>query len=421
MRILGCSIFKFALVVVSLISCKQPQSSLLTAEDPIASVDQSPCGFGEVVQFTNGTTQLKALHLQGKSDLPTLVILLGGPGQDISSVCNQLRKIASDYNSLVLEVRGIGLNANAWSPNTRLTLSDLASDVVALTKSLVTGPFVISGASFGTVVATMAAHKLESEAIDSSGNQSNGSLKGVVLTGTLSRSFESREEALKPFVQGWSRFLQKQANRDLVRNAIKDFPVDSDGTLPRKMGQFLSGAISTNPSELHLVFDGEFPLYKVVSESTEEDPLGQNPVYRELACSSLLKESPLFNFVFNFKTLDLSIARPDHAYCSEIPWASYRAVDYPIQSPVVYIQGEFDPNTPSSHATRHYKTVPKGKKFLLQVPGGGHSPLTKELSDCWPILFSSIFSGTEVNLSGLGQFEKACRWYAYYDDLKKAA
>lgn len=84
--------------------------------------------------------------------------------------------------------------------------------------------------------------------------------------------------------------------------------------------------------------------------------------------------------------------------------------NFQIKSPILYINGEFDPATPLNIAQSHFNTQSSSpqKSFIL-VKDGGHFSTWRELATCTDEIFGAGFSVDFSTLSRRQDYSKGCQ------------
>lgn len=329
--------------------------------------------------------------------LPTVIRLPGGPGQSGIKTTPSPLDFQAPWTVINVDPRGAGCNTGD-----QLDLSDtfrteqLARDVLEVVRQLKLKSYVVHGASYGTVWATVLSHLAQDFEIPLP-NQ-------VILEATLGRYFNPGEY-FKEFELQWEN-LKPGIPLEHFAALIKDplpFGLDSAqwgrvimtalvlGDSPIS-GNPLTGLILPNiKSENKAV---QMVVTGIVNSWAKDDSdmngiLHQKIFCRELASSYLATTIRLIGGrLVNSEPTDL---------CENIAIEKlYESDHWQIPVPIVYIQGQADPATPLWHAKLHFAGQKSAPKTFIEVPGAGHNPLNLGLEDCAEDLMISILKGVDL-------------------------
>lgn len=150
-------------------------------------------------------------------------------------------------------------------------------------------------------------------------------------------------------------------------------------------------------------------LYNYEYYKNNQSPdLTQNPsffVTQSVLCSELSKtynSSWPINLVQSNLVLDQNALNQSFDYCgNDFTFKPYDSHKLPLASPIVYFQGETDPQTPLHGALYHFNGQSNKKnKYFYKTAFSGHSPLQTDLSECssevWRKLISKNYDLTSV-------------------------
>lgn len=117
---------------------------------------------------------------------PTIIYLPGGPGAPSSDFPPEITTVA---NLILTDARGTGINENFWdqggSPED-VSSEILAEDIMAIVDQFHLKKYVLYGHSYGTVLATVTAHKIEASELPRP--------LAIVLEGPTGRYLEDSEQ-----------------------------------------------------------------------------------------------------------------------------------------------------------------------------------------------------------------------------------
>jgi len=116
-------------------------------------------------------------------------------------------------------------------------------------------------------------------------------------------------------------------------------------------------------------------------------------LFQPVACREIAEDS-----WFAFELVDGEIV-PTVNVCDEIDLdAPYRAADWPIRSPIVYVQGTVDPATVHSNARRHFETQTKADRTFVALPDIGHAPLSWALTTaCGDTVWNALLDDGDLD------------------------
>ncbi|MBT9558174.1 MAG: alpha/beta hydrolase [Myxococcales bacterium] len=344
---------------------------------------------------------------------PTVVVIPGGPGQAImhESPTRPFALGAVPYPAvslLSLDVRGSGCNVysdDAGPPEQVYSIDRAASDVASIVAAEGLTDYVLYGASFGTAVATAAAHELERRGLPAP--------KRLVLEGALGRAFPSFDAYFDAFEAEWRRVVPMLGPAWQTAFATEPWPELLFWTR-EQWGAFASAQLILGdyPGEGHLLdywLDGlsaeddaaqayvaafmhSVPDFRATAPITATERL-----FRTVACQELwggwLPGRELRAGELHAVGEDLC------ASGLERPWDASR---YPSQVPVVIFHGPYDPTTDTEQATAAYDAHAGASRAFVTVPDAAHAPLTLGLAarGCAPAVWAALVSA-EPDLGAL--------------------
>ncbi len=323
---------------------------------------------------------------------PTLAFFTGGPGQSVHILDIPASQFLRDlpFNLLLMEQRGIACSAPAKEA-TQLSPSFYSSENVArdlneIRKVLGVQKLSVYGASYGTVPATIY------------GSLFAESTRSVVLEGTVFTGFELMFKADSSVTHLGQKLIDSLSPESRRKFIDYLFSVSPDG---EGFGQFVRFLLSSG---------GKLALRKAASVIEEamvtsdpdkinewafsnaggpKDMFYTDLVNRILFCkefgATIRDISMLQRLDRNGRVQDIpqsndyaSIACPRYGFKEERP-STYKADSFPVSVPVTYFQGGGDSATIPQGFAKHFKAVPKDKRFAWILVDGGHMP-TQQLN-----------------------------------------
>ena len=327
-------------------------------------------------------------------DKYTLVVLPGGPGGAGSE--NYLEVLTSNAQLVFIDPRGTGLNLDLAKVNPELLSSEkTAEDIMKVIRTLGLSNYSVWGESYGTVVATILVHKLEA-------NKDISRPRSLVLEGTFNKAVQLSDNFLwvdydRRIKDFYSQLPQEsfdllkelrrlQLNGNLLNQQIEDlFNVAQRESRDKRFETF-----NFEIKALIGEFETGVPEYR--------EAVGVDPA--ELFDSNPRLRAFYYNEWIMCKELMIASTREDlkkwsgtSAYGSlPIPCMPvmnnpnvYKSANYQItQTPIVYLQGFNDFQTPFPEALDHKNaqlSLSDDSSFLL-IMGGNHAVFTNEFAAC---------------------------------------
>ncbi len=331
---------------------------------------------------------------------PTVVVIPGGPGQTsiIGGDKSVMGAIPANFNKLYTDPRSQGCNYVVESQVLvpYLKTEYVVNDIFLAIKSLNLKNYIIYGTSYGTVVATQLAKRLETEKWEAP--------VALVLEGTIGKKFDNFdsyfyffqmewEKASAKLPQSWKSYFQSgkietaftkqqwgsMITNDLIVGDVPDAPISGPllnwhlhllelyfaKKVPAKDQPFL-------PSLFSRLKESQFP----------------NLFFRMIGCGELWGD-----WYFGRSLESNRLTRTGQNVCEGIDYKKpYDSADYLISVPIYYFQGPNDPAAPMYTALYHYEVQKKAVRQFLTVAGAGHAPLTSGLRSCADDLWSAISS-----------------------------
>lgn len=342
---------------------------------------------------TSKTFNYKFRIIKGTDiNLPTIVYLNGGPG--LPSIGSSLPRVPNLFTVIQTDIRGVGCNADLNIPSSSFTTKNNAADIIAIIKHLKLSNYIIYGLSYGTVLATVTTHQLESIGYTQP--------KAVVLEGILGKFFETGSVYLE-FINQWN-LIKTQLNFEALAELAKDNPL---GHTPAAWGAFLSNTLiyGTLPDHGSLLINylNSFNTVPAIRTFLEEQ-LQKNEihvvepsiekVYKAISCSEFADD--LSGTDVYFKLVNANVVVEKNLFCENYKLTSaFDSKNFQIKAPIYYFEGDQDPATPVSSAVYHFNNQKKSlQKVFILVKNGGHGALSLNLSDCKDAIWKEV---VEVN------------------------
>lgn len=325
---------------------------------------------------------------RGADDRPTVVHIPGGPG--LPSI-GRGPDLPDDVNLVLTDPRGVGCNAaDAPHPASFYGTERFAGDVIAAITDLGLDDYILYGHSYGTVLSTVVASRIEEEGLPPP--------KLVVLEGVLGEAMDSDDAAYRAL---WP--LVRDALPESVREQLSREPLPL-GLSALQWGEMISTTLSQfSPAVLHGLLlgldDGADPtqLAETVEAFTGGTPLWDDEItmglFRPVACREIAEDS-----WFGFELVDGEIV-PSINVCDDVDLAEpYAAADWPITAPIVYVQGTVDPATVHSSARLHFEAQTRSDRTFVAIPDVGHAPLSWALpTACGDTVWNVLLDGGDLD------------------------
>jgi pimeloyl-ACP methyl ester carboxylesterase len=339
--------------------------------------------------------------------LPTVIYLPGGPGEASISAEREVDAVPAAYTLIATDPRGVGCNAPVRDDDYPSEFYDsvfFADDVLGIVQALALDNYILYGLSYGTELATITASRAEAQGITPP--------RAVVLEGVLGKVFARDGEVEEVFQSQW-RILRDRLP-EAVRAQLSTTPLPL-GLSAEEWGSGITTMLSLGTVAPPLTLAESLLLSLSPEASDEEREVLRETVlalnessfdafglrlHEEVACHEITET--------NFRTLSLEdgeLVRTE-AYCEDVPLdRPYAASDWPLSAPIYYFSGTDDPNTPSWQAQAHWDAELGAPRQLVGVIGGGHNPVSLNLSDCLDALWSAIAQN-----SGFSVAAGSCAW-----------
>jgi pimeloyl-ACP methyl ester carboxylesterase len=329
-------------------------------------------------------------HLREAEDpaAPLVIFIPGGPGQ---SSIGATTSIPSGLGLARTDPRGAGCNANAVFSADSLSSEAIAADILALIRDVKPKRYFLYGSSYGTVVATIVAARAGEEGVPRPA--------GVVLEGTIGRSFQPKE-SLEGFVEGWEELKTKlppAVVRQLSSSPLPlGFSAEAWGGWIQSLllygdspggGSFAVDQLSAlDPSEPE---NRREVLAKLMNNFLAPAPKEHTRLYREITCREI--DDGVRGQKTDMELRGGKLVRIENGFCSGIPLSSpFDSAAYQTSAPVFYFSGGQNSATPEFQTEYHFSSQGHGRKVWVNVPTGGHLALTMNLGDCYGKLWMDI-------------------------------
>ncbi len=354
--------------------CRDGQNDILSIQRPIES--------GEF-------TYRFRLDCQNEN-FPTIIYIPGGPGE--TSMESQISEFPENFNIIFTDPRGVGENYSFWESGGRaedLSSQKIALDIKEIIKVLDLQNYMIHGHSYGTLVATILTHEIES-------NSSRERPKSLVLEGVQAEVSDVIYET-----RVFNRVL-----RERVGDNYAQFSTRMDELMGQvdevHLGVAASMILFNDQSELasqhFLSLDSPEEVTNFFSANLNESPYppGFEEVYSAIACREMTSlglarwlhiENGQFGLEQEGSCSDQELDQP------------FSLSTYPIrQTPIHLFAGTHDTLTPIAYSTKYFSQMKRNTSVQLYcLRDGGHLSLQKDLSSsCYETFWSRIGEGSDA-------------------------
>ncbi len=334
----------------------------------------------------------------------TIVYIPGGPG--IPATGLPLDSLyPAGFNLLYIDPRGIGCNSPQDDSERSLAYLNsigfyrsefVGSDILqAIRKAGVERNFIIYGASYGTLVATIFAKQAEDAGLTP---------KALLLEGVVGHSF-GPTEYVDNLNRQWRRIFDSLHPN--IKAAFNN-PTPM-GFAAGTWGLFIQNHLIAGGSSLPKLLTGLSQEAQVEDrdaligqlQTTVPKVGGERHVLalrRQLFCREISEARGILAFNQGHFELQQTIANTD---CSsqERMMDRYDAARYSLQrTPIFYFQGLKDPATPADHAQYHFNAQSKVLRTLFLFPNEGHNPLEAQVwnKNCFQDIYSEILNQSRL-------------------------
>lgn len=322
-------------------------------------------------------------------DMPVVFNIPGGPGQ--GSIGMPL-SVPYEFGIVRTDPLGAGCNANAALSADALDSEALAAAVLAVVRDLHPRRYVLYGASYGTVVATIAASKARDAGLPDP--------VAVVLEAVIGRAYRP-EESQQGFLAGWTR-LKKRLPPGAVRVLSQDPP--PLGVAPEIWGgwiqQLLLYGASPGGGDGFAVDalskldpaapeEGRQLVLDMLRQFAQPADAAHVALYRSIVCREI--DGATRGQQTDVALRGGELVPLDPGFCGGSSMTRpFDAARYPVSAPIFYFSGGEDPATPEFQTRCHYESQRSAAKTWVSVPTGGHLSLTDNLMDCQDALWKDI-------------------------------
>jgi len=320
---------------------------------------------------------------------PWIVVLPGGPGQ--ASIPMPLA-MPSGFPILRIDPRGVGCNSEPKLPVKALASAFAAADVAAVIRKENLKSYILYGASYGTLLATLVAEKLEQDG--------GPPPRAIVLEGVLGRAFE-KDGYLKPTLARWKAVREQLRPETRAELSSSPLPFGASSLhWAAYISSLLYAGVPAGGTEDMAVDQLERlrnpKLRPFVEKQIERAVAAPDPdrlrIFREVTCREIAPD--MRDLQFDYELKEGVLIPRETSFCQGIkPGPLYDSAKAKLKSPLYYFSGALDPSTPPSEARYHLEHQPSSSRTLVRVPRGGHLALSLNLSDCAPALWEAIAEG----------------------------
>lgn len=341
---------------------------------------------------------------------PTIIYLQGGPG--LPSIGN--RSHWTTGNFVNTDQRGVGCNYATRQSHTDdvITTRQAVRDIGYVIKHLGLKDFIIFGHSYGTVSATQLAFHLE--------NDLNMRPRAVVLMGTAGHTFGGMRAWHMSHIDQWQRLKSEYPKAGLL---FANGRLPNLGGTRAEWGRYLFNVgnhYRASGEQLEALYDelsasasggGAGPVMQLIREKFHgEDPSYNHQlpsylsfVFTKISCEEIFNPLDFYGqSIDRYGNMDLIVSPntpPNNDMCDGIAERfAYDSKIFQLQSPLIYLHGETDPQTPLSQGYYHFlnQNLSSRKEWIL-VGRGSHNPLDDALKPCREQIWNAIKRGDSVS------------------------
>ena len=337
----------------------------------------------------------------------TIVFIPGGPGQatiDDLDPATMDQDFPSPKGAEVIQIepRGVGCNQAELAnyPVEIYSTDSFAEDALSIIRGLGLKDYVIYGASYGTMVATTLAAKIEH-------TRDVPKPRAVVLTGLVGKPWPIGHTQDEDFAREWEHY---KATAPASAQAGLHLLIDQENALGYGSGQW-AGFIRYNISN-GLMFTSATPKHLLTSRLEKigaGDPAaladlrkfmgtpkpGPKPVvnselFMQIACTEL-SPAPEHTLSLEHGRFVVTYGKTNRCAGRALTRAWY-AKDYPFTAPIFYFQGAHDPASPIWGMDAHFAAERNAPRYALVATYGGHGALYTSYLQCKDALWASILA-----------------------------
>ena len=320
------------------------------------------------------------------SDQPTLIFLPGGPGQASIGTPSE-SFVPAGFGLVQTDPRGVGCNelADVGEPLAFYQTDELAADVVAIVAELGLDNYVLYGVSYGTVLATVTVHRLESSGLPPP--------RAVILEGVVGRAFAT-EFVAQGMIDQWDA-IYPALPADALAVLAEPAPL---GLTAHDWGEYIASRLplgrgpegSLLANELYLLSEAAVPLTgmtleenraaiaEAVRQAANADPVDAAGLrlFRYVACREITTEATTDGLDVVLEAGRLVPAPGQGSMCTDLSLTTpFDVRRFPSSTKTFYITGERDPNTPAWQGDYHMANHITAERTMLFVPDAGHNAM----------------------------------------------
>lgn len=342
------------------------------------------------------------------STVPTVVYILGGPGQSAISNGVGFYSAPDEFGAVLIDPRGVGCNETPDFLNDSSISSEfVADDIVEVVRGLHLNNYIIYGISYGTAVGTIVASKVESAGLPKP--------SALVFDGVLGRAFEN-EETYMEYSRRWDSIYQAlPAN---VRNRL-----NNNGGLPfgfsgEQWGTWLANSLLSqgiNALVSTSVYDALAAGLSDQASAENQESLrlavlrASNDLSGSLGINKRFYEQIGCNEIFPAIHADprLSNGALDFTFTKRCQMTHpFDSAKWAFTSPVYYFSGEIDVATPMWQAEYHLLHHSMASRWWIKIPDGGHGSIAGRLMSCAKNIWASIAKASDLQHNQLAFCER---------------
>jgi pimeloyl-ACP methyl ester carboxylesterase len=356
---------------------------------------------------------------RGQPGEPVVIVLPGGPGGNLIAGANgktMLGALPKSYNFVLTDPRGAGCNEDPALNSDRYFRSRfLAQDTLAIVRKLQETEgqplsYVLYGQSYGTLQATMTASMAASMHVSPP--------RALVLEGIVGHSFQNFAEYFQGIQEEW-RSVRSGVSEEWRRKF-------KTGVLPLANSkvwalvveeQMMRGFDPTRGPHLNYLTSGggTMELLTMVNgidgaSAHGETVLPMNRMATVIGCRELFGD-----IYMNRDLVDGELVMTGKDFCDGDNSGIQEPFDaalWPVTVPIVYFEGDHDPDTPPAQARYHFESQTQAERYYVRLDRAAHAPLTVSLKikDCPDRIWQSL----------TGELTSLPKALNYCDDMQPA-